>query len=110
MKSFKQYLSERRLTNHKTGTFMDYNIRKASKQIPTDHIWLDIIRTPEETSKNQGGATSLVDKLKIFAINRQLPIYLDPIGPKAREFFLNRGFKNLPETKLMYWGIRNDNI
>ena len=115
MKTFRDYFTEKRiedegvmdtLTNTMTPTssFMDYRIRKPTSQITTKHIWLDIIRTRDEANKRKGGATRLLNKLKEVARTKNLPIYLDPIGPKARKFFYNKGFQQVPfNSKLLYW-------
>jgi len=120
MKSFKELFNEKRiedegamdtLTNQMTPTnsFMDYRIRKPTSQISVKHIWLDIIRTRDEENKRKGGATRLLNRLKELARTKNLPIYMDPIGPKARKFFYNKGFVQVPfNSKLLMWDPTNE--
>jgi len=104
MKTFQEYLNESVMKDDVAGTVMEYSIRKPSRTIPVQHVWLGIIRTPDETQKRKGGASRLVDNLKALAKQNNLPIYLDPIGPKAREFFSKRGFMDMPDNpKIMYY-------
>ena len=117
--NFKQYFTEKRMedegqldpmtgTSTSTGSYADYKIRKPTSQIPKKHIWLDLIKTPEEMQR-RGGATRLIQKLKDLAVQKNLPIYLSPLGPKTRVFYYNKGFKQVPfNVKLLYWDHLED--
>ena len=98
MKTFKQYFEEAIITNDRTSTKLSYNLRSK----PFQHYYIHTVKTPEEY-KNKGGATELVDKLK----QQNLPIMLDPIGPKARIFFTKRGFKPYNKKYMIWYPVSN---
>lgn len=110
MKSFLTYLTETRIDTPQG--FMDFEI------IPKDtfnselnikttytYIHLEILKIKQEY-QSKGFGTILLNNLKNKAKEMDLPIILDPLTYRSREYFIKNGFDNF-DDKLLIWKVTN---